>query len=89
MQMNVMSTSHPAAMTAAHQRLPAVLSSIQPTELRNCKVYEPARSGAEMQKMAEVTIWTQPLNQPNDGRVSFDSHEYEAPQSGSLRLRWK
>ena len=75
MQMNVMSTNQPAAITAAHQRLDAAASLIQPIELSSCRVYEPASSGAEMQKMAEVAICTQPLNQPSDGRVSFDSHE--------------
>ena len=56
MQMKVIRTSHPDAITAAHHRLPAVPSLIHPTELKNCNVYEPARSGAEMQKIAEVAI---------------------------------
>jgi hypothetical protein len=67
----------------------AVDEETQPHSLNSWRVYAPATRGAEMQNRTLVATCTQPLNQPTVGWTSLDSHAYEAPQSGSRRLRWK
>ena len=91
MQMKVMRASQKAAAT--DRRVPDVLAAgagdPAPLVARAAACTAPATMGAEMQKMMLVATWTQPLNQPTNGWTSLESQEYEAPQSGSRRFRWK
>ena len=64
MQMNVMRTSQQAATMAWYPRSFAVVEEIQLRSLANWRVYAPATSGAEMQKMTLVATCTHPLNHP-------------------------
>ncbi len=55
--------------------------------LSSCSVYPPARMGAAAQNSTLAASWTQPENQPIYGLRVRLTHEYEAPQLGSIRFR--
>ena len=87
--MNVTKASQATPTPAIQCGSPATSELTCPgnTLLRSCKVYEPATIGAEAQNSTLAASWTQPENQPMYGLSVRLTHEYEAPQLGSIRLR--
>ena len=85
--MNVTRSSHRTPTTAIKRLSLAASALIHPKLLRSCRVYAAATSGAAAQKSTFAASWIQPEIQPMCGLSVRLTHEYDAPQFGSWRLR--
>ena len=87
--MKVTKSSHAIPMTAISQVLlvASAVTKLGKRLLRSCRVYAAATSGAAAQKSTLAASWIQPPIQPMCGLSVRLTHEYDAPQFGSWRLR--